>query len=194
MRSRPLQSRPLQSRPLHFKHGFTLLELLIALTMTGVLSAIAFNAMTEYRITQAIREDQAQLSSLLSRGITISRRYSQSTIVTVKADGRTVFMRTIKTNRDPATGTTTFSDDLSTFSSSIVLQHVRLVSFNETPISKDTDVAFYQAPFGRLEMQNLDPPSGIPRLSFQTLNTSRSFDLDLVGVRGKPIFRSIQKL
>jgi prepilin-type N-terminal cleavage/methylation domain-containing protein len=59
------------------KNGFTLLEMLVVITIIGIIAAIGFVNYNKTIKAQRLREAQGQFAQAIERARTLSRRYSQ---------------------------------------------------------------------------------------------------------------------
>jgi prepilin-type N-terminal cleavage/methylation domain-containing protein len=169
--------------------GFTLLELLIVIAMIGILAAVGFNLLTQFRAGQRLRESQLQFSQTVERARAISRRYSLFVRVTVtppttaNPNGPYKYkMAAYSLNRNYMTGTDTYTIQADPAPIEVTLPNeIRI-----TNITAATDLVL-MGPFGRL--------NSAPRHSycFQRRGDNNLLArVDVLGVTGKVVARGIQ--
>jgi type IV pilus assembly protein PilA len=171
--------------------GFTLLELLIVIAMIGILAAVGFNAMAQFRARQHLRESQLQFSQTVERARALSRRYSQFVKVTVMPPSSgtpdapyTYEMAAYTVTRNYTTGADDTYTKVTTDPAPVVValpDDLRI-----TNITANTDLIL-MGPFGRL--------NSAPRHSycFQRRGDNNLLArVDVLGVTGKVVARGVQ--
>jgi type IV pilus assembly protein PilA len=167
--------------------GFTLFELLIVITVVGILAVIGFNAMTQFWAGQRLREAQLQFSQTVERARALSRRYSLFVRVTVtppaNATGSYKYeLATYSLTRNYTTGTDSYTKQTDPAPMEITLPSEMRIS----NITTTTDLVL-MGPFGRL--------NGVPRYSycFQRKGDNNLLArVDVLGVTGKVVARGVQ--
>jgi prepilin-type N-terminal cleavage/methylation domain-containing protein len=169
--------------------GFTLLELLIAIAIIGVLAAVGFNLLTQFRAGQRLREVQLQFSQTVERARAVSRRYSLFVRVTVTPPTTVnpnapykYKMAAYSLNRDYSTGADTYTEQTDPAPIEITLPD----EFRISNVTTATDLTL-MGPFGRL--------NSAPRHTycFQRRNDNNLLArVDVLGVTGKVVARGLQ--
>jgi prepilin-type N-terminal cleavage/methylation domain-containing protein len=59
------------------RQGFTLLELLLVISIIAVIASVGFNAFIQYRKAQYVRESQVQFAQTVERARSLTRRFSR---------------------------------------------------------------------------------------------------------------------
>jgi type IV pilus assembly protein PilA len=167
--------------------GFTLLELLVVIAMIGVLAAIGFNSLTQFRAGQRLREAQLEFSQTVERARALSRRYSLFVRVTVtppaNATGLYKYeMAAYSLTRNYTTGADSYVKQTDPAPIEVTLPDEMRIS----NITTTTDLVL-MGPFGRL--------NGAPRYSycFQRRGDNNLLArVDVLGVTGKVVARGLQ--
>jgi type IV pilus assembly protein PilA len=158
--------------------GFTLMEMLVVIAVIGILTAIGFVSLEDYRAILRIREAQTQFSQDLEKTRQYSRRLSVNLTVKVNTSTNVYEMYAVK-----ADGTKdTALPSIGPFSLPVGMQ------FSATPATATPALAdpVFRGPFGRLQAIS-------PCYAIKISNRTPFAEITLLGVTGIVVSRPIKK-